>query len=107
MTARPHWQAWYKTAGWRKRRAYQLKQHPLCQECEKLGRIVPATVADHVEPHRGDPEKFWNGTLQSLCKPCHDRHKQSEEKGGLGFRRGCDVDGRPLDPGHHWSRPSL
>ncbi len=44
--------------------------------------MVAATVADHVEPHRGDPVKFWEGRLQSLCKPCHDRDKQREENGG-------------------------
>ena len=53
--------------------------------------MVAATVADHVEPHRGDHDKFWHGRLQSLCKPCHDRDKQREENGGRAIVAiGCD-----------------
>ena len=37
-------------------------------------------VADHIEPHRGDPVLFWSrANLQCLCKPCHDSTKQAEE----------------------------
>jgi hypothetical protein len=39
-------------------------------------------VADHVVPHRGDPDLFWQGALQSLCATCHSLRKQSQEKGG-------------------------
>ena len=53
--------------------------------CEAQGLAVPATVADHVEPHAGDPDLFWNGKLQSLCKPHHDRDKQRAEAAGRRF----------------------
>jgi len=40
-------------------------------------------VADHITPHRGDEFLFWDaGNLQCLCKPCHDRHKQRQERRG-------------------------
>lgn len=42
--------------------------------------------------------------LQSLCKPHHDSAKQSEER--LGYAKGCDVDGRPIDPAHPWNAAS-
>lgn len=43
-----------------------------------------ATEVDHVRPHRGDPDLFWDAdNLQSLCKPCHSR-KTVAEDGGLG-----------------------
>jgi hypothetical protein len=54
-----------------------------------------------VDPHRGDPVKFWKGELQSLCETCHNAVKQAQEKTGV--LRGCDTDGIPLDPGHHWA----
>jgi 5-methylcytosine-specific restriction enzyme A len=61
----------------------------------------PATVVDHIEPHRGDTGRFWDkANHQPLCKPCHDGAKQSEER--TGQVRGCDESGQPLDPGHHW-----
>lgn len=73
---------WYKTARWQKLRAHQLNTEPLCLYCRQAGRITEARVCDHVEPHKGDELKFWSGPFQSLCKPCHDRDKQSEERTG-------------------------
>ncbi len=72
----------YKTKRWQHRRAVQLAQDPLCAMCQRLGLYVPATVADHVEPHRGDVVKFWRNRLQSLCTPCHSSVKQREEQQG-------------------------
>lgn len=79
------WRQWYKTARWARIRAAQLARDPLCAICLKAGRVTAATVCDHVEPHRGDPEKFWNGPFQSLCDEppwrCHSSIKQREERG--------------------------
>lgn len=96
------WRTWYWTAQWRKLAKQQLAAHPTCRMCEGQGKITPATVCDHVTPHRGDPEKFWSGPFQSLCKPCHDSAKQSEE--ARGYVKGCDAGGRPRDPEHPWNR---
>ena len=61
-------------AEWRKARAAFLKRHPLCVECQKEGRLTPATVVDHIVPHRGDQQLFWDeGNWQALCKGCHNR----------------------------------
>jgi len=58
---------------WQKVRRMYLRKNPLCVECLKEGRVEPATVVDHIEPHRGDHEKFWNeDNFQSLCKRCHN-----------------------------------
>ena len=51
-----------------------LQKHPLCEECRKDGRLTPATVVDHIIPHRGDSKLFWDEhNWQPLCKDCHDR----------------------------------
>ena len=71
--------ALYKTARWLALRAAQLTAFPLCALCLGEGRTTAATVCDHVEPHGGDVDRFWNGPFQSLCKHCHDSVKQSEE----------------------------
>jgi 5-methylcytosine-specific restriction enzyme A len=87
---------------WRKRRALQLTEHPLCRLCMDVrGRVTAATVADHVTPHRGDPVLF-DGPLQSLCAACHSAWKQQQET--TGHIRGCDVNGMPLDPNHPWRK---
>lgn len=61
-------------ARWRRARKAFLQKHPLCAECMKEGKATPATVVDHIVPHRGDPGLFWDiKNWQPLCKGCHDR----------------------------------
>lgn len=92
----------YDTTRWRKKAKRQLKAEPLCVMCAKMGRDTPATVADHVVPHNGDPELFWYGELQSLCASCHSASKQTQEVHG--YSQAAGVDGMPLDSGHPWSK---
>ncbi len=65
---------------WREARIAYLTVHPWCVAClERDGDQVVATEVDHVEPHRGDADRFWNqDNWQSLCKSCHD-HKTARE----------------------------
>jgi len=73
-------------AVWRKARATFLKREPLCAECARQGRTVGATVVDHIIPHKGDQDVFWDtSNWQSLCKPCHDT-KTATEDGGFGHQ---------------------
>lgn len=66
---------------WRKARARFLKVHPLCVKCKEEGRFVKATVVDHIVPHRGDPELFWDeSNFQSLCKRCHDKKTGTKDQ---------------------------
>ena len=61
-------------AEWRKARKAFLQKHPLCSECRKVGKLTPATVVDHIIPHRGDRKLFWDeNNWQPLCKSCHDQ----------------------------------
>jgi hypothetical protein len=92
------WDHLYKTAHWQRLRGHQLREHPLCAFCLGQGRIVPATVADHIEPHKGDPNKFFLSELQSLCKPCHDSRKHFVDLNG--YAPDIGLDGWPLDRQH-------
>ena len=104
---------------WQKARADHLRHFPLCVFCRQAGRLVAASIVDHIKAPRlgdaklsGDPARiadawrlFWDrSNWQSLCKRCHDSTKQRMEKGG---RLGCAESGLPLDPNHHWNRPAL
>ena len=61
-------------AKWRRARKAFLDRNPLCAECQREGKLTPATVVDHIVPHRGDQRLFWDETnWQPLCKDCHDR----------------------------------
>lgn len=93
------WSHLYNNTAWRKRRLAQLKREPLCHYCQRMGKIVAATVADHIEPHHGDPALFA-GPLASLCATCHNSVKKREEGGKtvLAF----DVNGQPIDSTCDW-----
>lgn len=88
---------------WRRARDAFLKQHPLCQYCQEDGRVEPATVVNHITPHKGDQTLFWDqANWQAVCKLHHDSTIAREE--GRGVRIGGDQSGQPLDPGSHWYR---
>lgn len=75
------WRRWYKTAEWRALRWSVLMDELFaCRLCGHIG-TGPDLVADHVIPHRGDRDLFFDrGNLQCLCKSCHDSAKQREER---------------------------
>jgi len=89
---------WYNSAHWRRRRALQLRQHPLCVMCLAHGVTTPTTAADHVVSHRGDWNAFIVGELQSLCEPCPNRGKRLLDE--RGYTNDIDDDGWPTDPRH-------
>ena len=60
-----------------------------------------AEVVDHITPHKGNEQLFYDGPFQSLCKLHHDSTKQSDER--TGNIKGSDINGEPLDPKHHWN----
>lgn len=67
---------------WRKARERFLSERPLCVMCQSENRIEPATVVDHITPHRGDEALFWDeSNWQSLCKRHHDSDKRRQENG--------------------------
>lgn len=64
----------FYNAAWRKHRGVFLRENPFCVKCRR-----PATVVDHIKPHRGDDTLFWDtGNWQAMCKRCHD----SKTRGG-------------------------
>ena len=82
---------------WQQARAafLAIPENVLCRFCERQGRVTPATVVDHIEPHKGDWALFWDrGNWQPLCKRCHDGTKQAQEKGG---KAAIGVDGWPIE----------
>jgi 5-methylcytosine-specific restriction protein A len=79
-----HWRKRYKTARWQKLRwSVLMRDLFTCRRCRRIEANTSQLVADHVSPHRGNEVMFWDaGNLQCLCKPCHDRDKQAEERAG-------------------------
>lgn len=69
---------------WQKARKRFLRDNPLCSHCEKEGQVTPATVVDHIVPHKGDKALFWDrSNWQGLCEH-HHNVKTAREDGGFG-----------------------
>lgn len=63
----------YNSVRWQRLRHSHLFRNPLCVECMKEKQLTAATVVDHMIPHKGNPELFFDpDNLQSLCKRHHD-----------------------------------
>lgn len=78
MITRPSPAAQGYGRGWRAARLRFLASHPLCF-CG-----APATVVDHVVPHKGDMVLFWTeSNLAALCVP-HHAAKTAASDGGYG-----------------------
>lgn len=95
----------YSTSTWQRLRKFKLSTSPLCVECQRVGRIVPANHVDHVVSitSGGPPFPSLDG-LASLCASCHSTKTNAEDRPdrrpGQGLYRGCGADGLPLDPAH-------
>jgi 5-methylcytosine-specific restriction protein A len=80
--------SWYHLARWKHpvtglRIRVLIRDNFTCQRvgCGKYERNLSLLVADHKTPHRGDPALFWDeDNVETLCKPCHDKAKQAEER---------------------------
>lgn len=71
------------TSTWDRRAADFKRRYPYCgmrpgnrkpvmSHCVEQGRQTPAYQVDHVVPHRGNQQLFWDeqGNWQSLCRSC-------------------------------------
>jgi 5-methylcytosine-specific restriction endonuclease McrA len=67
----PPWAHYYQSAVWKRRRADQLAQDPLCAQCG-----ASASHADHVVAVAAGGD--FDGPLQSLCARCHRRKTAGE-----------------------------
>jgi len=72
---------------WARYSTLYRREHPLCVECQKEGRVTPATDVDHIIPVTGpDDPLFWDpNNHQPLCH-MHHSTKTATEDGAFGNR---------------------
>jgi len=88
---------------WQKYSKLFLSKNPLCIYCLQFFRTSPAEVTDHIIPHKGNVELFWDtSNHQPLCRACHDGPKKLEEERGV--LPGYNENGMPFDSNHHWNK---
>lgn len=64
----------YANTKWRALRKRILQEKVTCEICG-----VEATDVDHIKPHGGDKELFWDtSNLQALCHRCHSSKTANE-----------------------------
>lgn len=68
----------YQRKAWKNVRALQLQLEPLCRECRKLGKLVAASVVDHILPIANGGAELDQDNLQSLCRSHHDAKTRQE-----------------------------
>ena len=90
------------SAAWRKLRHQVLAEVPLCEYCPP-GTITPATEVDHAN---FDPADNSRENLKSTCKPCHSIRTMASLY-GRPARMGCDEQGNPINPMHHWNEAAV
>jgi len=86
---------WYARKQWLDLSKQWMDRYPVCVLCLMRGQINRGAseerstrqrnlIVDHIEPHRGDRDRFHDqGNLQTLCRcPCHDVDKQRHEAAG-------------------------
>jgi len=69
---------------WKRIRDRYIAAHPLCEECGKSGKLMPAEEVHHIKPlSKGGTHA--EGNLMSLCTSCHSEITARE--GGRWRRR--------------------
>ena len=69
----------YLSVRWRRFRDWYLGKHPLCEQCEKEGRLTPAAMVDHIREIKDGGALTSEGNAMSLCWK-HHAIKTAQEK---------------------------
>ena len=63
-------------------RARLFDEHPLCVLCRTRGRVVPATIRDHIVP-LAEGGLDLESNVQALCQSCSDAKTAREAHRGV------------------------
>ncbi|QFT30107.1 HNH endonuclease [Labrenzia sp. THAF82] len=97
----------YNTTRWKKLRLAKLNLDPLCEICTRRGKLINATVVDHIKAIKAGGSAFAPlDELMSLCVSCHNEKTarvDRPERANSGRRfQGFDRNGEPLDTDDDW-----
>lgn len=70
----------YSSAAWIKLRNCYRMNNPLCEECNRNGKVVHMKIVDHIRPIREGGEPLDYNNLQSLCDSCHNAKSGRERR---------------------------
>lgn len=65
---------------WDKVRKHKIKINPLCEMCERDGRVTVAEIVHHIKTVRDRPDLVHDmDNLMSVCRPCHGKLHSNEK----------------------------
>jgi len=64
-------QGFYDSPKWRALRKVKISQTPMCELCQKAGRLAKAEMVDHITEIEDGGGALDIDNLQSLCRSCH------------------------------------
>ncbi|HNZ65245.1 MAG TPA: HNH endonuclease signature motif containing protein [Smithella sp.] len=83
----------YLSPVWRRFRAWYLTNHPLCEQCEREGRLIKADMVDHIIEIKDGGALTDESNAMSLCWKCHGiktakakNHRKSRKDNRAGSR---------------------
>jgi 5-methylcytosine-specific restriction protein A len=96
----------YSSAAWKQTRSGFIRANPTC--CV-AGCGKPTKHVDHAVSRRAGGAAHDSRNLKPYCHSHHSQ-KTARRDGGFGHAPsnkrvamvGCDANGNPTDPGHHW-----
>ncbi|HOF38720.1 MAG TPA: HNH endonuclease signature motif containing protein [Candidatus Hydrogenedentes bacterium] len=57
---------------WQRARSIYLRNHPVCERCEQMGRVKTAALVHHIVPISEGGARLDPRNLASLCRDCHN-----------------------------------
>jgi len=70
----------YHTAAWKRASAEFITEHPLCCECEKIGKLEPSKVTDHNIPKDVCADPWDRDNWRPLCYKHHSQKSAKDKK---------------------------
>jgi hypothetical protein len=71
---------------WHKVRNIKLSETPLCERCEKNGKVTIAVLVHHRDRN---PRNNMGNNLESLCVLCHEKEHKEDRRHDKNMQKPC------------------
>lgn len=76
----------YKRTYWKKVRKAKIARNCFCELCEKKGKYIKTEIVHHIKDAQEHVDLFFDiDNLQSLCRSCHKKIHDDNNKLNLGY----------------------
>jgi 5-methylcytosine-specific restriction protein A len=79
----------YLSVQWRRFRNFYIGKHPLCEQCEREGRLTLAATIDHIVELKDGGKRLAEENAMALCWKCHARKTADERSKRKNHQESC------------------